>query len=82
MSISLEQLTQILAKVGISSSSEKSILIVMECLTTPPKENESTYEKSCTFDEKQLVKHAIEEDNEEWRHDLKEENHAYENLIE
>ena len=66
MSISLEQLTQILAEVGISSSYEKKILTAAEILTTPPKENESTYEKSCTFDEKQLVKKEIEEDNEEW----------------
>ena len=54
MSISLEQLTQILVEVGISSSYKKKILITAESLTTPPKENESTYEKSFTFDEKKL----------------------------
>ena len=82
MSISLEQLSQILAEVGISSSYEKKILTAVESLNTPPKENESTYEKYCTFGEKQLVKQEIEEDNEEWRHDLKEENRAYESFIE
>ena len=51
MSVSLEQLTQILATYGISSSQEEHILRVVKNLTTPPKENEeSTYEEPYTFD--------------------------------
>ena len=51
MSLILEQLTQILAKVWISSSLEKDILTAAESLITPPEiDEESTYEESCTFD--------------------------------
>jgi hypothetical protein len=35
MNISLEQLTQILAEAGISSSQEEKILIAVESLITP-----------------------------------------------
>jgi hypothetical protein len=46
MSISLEQLTQILAEAGISSSLEEKILIAVESLITPPEtDNESTHEE-------------------------------------
>ena len=52
MSLSLEQLTQILAKVGISSSHEEEILTADERLITPLATNkESTFEESCKFDE-------------------------------
>ena len=45
MSLILEQLTQILTKVGISSSLEKEILTAAESLTIPPEiDEESTYE--------------------------------------
>ena len=45
MSLILEQLTQIFAKVGISSSHEEEILKAAESLITPPTMNkESTYE--------------------------------------
>jgi hypothetical protein len=74
MSISLEQLTQILAEAGISSSLEEKILIAAESLITPPEtDNESTHEE-CEQEE--------EEDNEELQHDLSETNYAYESLIE
>jgi hypothetical protein len=74
MSISLEQLTQILAKAGISSSQEEEILIAAESLITPPEtDNESTHEE---------CKQEEEEDNEELQHDVSETNYAYESLIE
>jgi hypothetical protein len=74
MSISLEQLTQILAEAGISSSQEEKILIAVESLITPPEtDNESTH-KECEQEE--------EEDNEELQHDVSETNYAYESLIE
>ena len=83
MSLSLEQFTQILAKVGISSSHEEEILKVDERLITPPAMNkESTYEESCTYDDKQSCKQVIEEDHEELQHDLMNENYAYEIPIE
>ena len=67
MSISLEQLTQILAKVGISSYHEEEILTVVESLITPPPTNENSY----------ASKQEIKEDNEELQHDLSEVNCAY-----
>jgi hypothetical protein len=83
MSVSLEQLTQILAKVGISSSHKEEILTAVEGLITPPTTNdESTYEALCTSDDEQLYKQEIKEDNEELRHDLRSENYAYESIIE
>ena len=45
MHISAEQLTQILATTGISSSQEEHIFTTIKNLTTPPEENEeSTFE--------------------------------------
>ena len=83
MSVSLEQLTQILAKVGISSSHKEDILTTTEGLITPPTTNEeSTYEEACIFNDEQSCEQEIEEDNEELRHDLRSENYAYENIIE
>ena len=50
MSLSLEQLTQILAKVGISSSIEEEILTVAESLITAPEiDEELAYKESYTF---------------------------------
>jgi hypothetical protein len=75
MSLSLEQLTQILAKVGISSSHEEEILTTTTSLITPPTTNEeSIFEGSYTFNEEQLCEQEIQEDNEELQHDLKEGN--------
>ena len=66
MSLILEQLTQILAKVGISSSLEEEILTAAESLITPlAMDKESTYEKSCTSDDRQSCGHEIKEDHEE-----------------
>ena len=47
MSINLEQLTQILAKVGISSSQEEWILIAVKDVITPP----DTNKEELTFEE-------------------------------
>jgi hypothetical protein len=83
MSISLEQLTQILAKVRISSSLEEEILTAAESLITPPEANdETTYKELCTSDDEQSCEQEIEEDNKELRHDLRSENYAYESIIE
>ena len=83
MSLSLEQLTQILAKVGISSSHEEEILKVAESLITPPTTNkESTYEESCTSEDEQSCEQEIEEDHEELQHDLRSEKYAYKIPIE
>ena len=83
MSISLEQLAQILANVRISSSLEEEILTATKSLTTPPEENnELTFEESCISDDEQLFQQEIEEDEEKLQHDLNQsENHAYESLI-
>ena len=63
MSISLEQLTQILAEAGISSSQEEEILIVAKIFTTPPKvKEESTFEELCTSYEEELCEKKIEKD--------------------
>ena len=83
MSLSLEQLTQILAKVGIFSSLEEEILTAAESLITPPRiDEELAYKKSYTFDGEQSCKKEIEEDHEELQHDLRSENYAYESPIE
>jgi hypothetical protein len=83
MSLILEQLTQILAKVRISSSLEEEILTTTESLITPLEANEeSTYEESCIFNEEQLGEQEVEEDNKELQHDLSKKNCAYESLIE
>ena len=60
MSISLEQLTQILAKAGISSSQEEEILIVAKRFTTPPE----VKEELCTSYQEQLCEKMIEKDEE------------------
>ena len=62
MRISLEWLTQILAKVGISSSQEEGILIAVKDVTTPPEadKEESTFEESCIIDEEHLFELDIE----------------------
>ena len=83
MSLSLEQLTQILAKVGISSSLKGEILTAAESLITPPTTNkESTFKKSCTFGGEQTCEQEIEEDHEELQHELRSENYAYKIPIE
>jgi hypothetical protein len=83
MSVSLEQLTQILAKVKISSSHKEEILTAVEGLIPPPTTNdETTYKELYTSDDEQSCEQEIEEDNEELRHDLRSENYAYENIIE
>ena len=65
MSLSLEQHTQILAKVGISSSLEEEILTAAESLITPlTMDKESTYEESCTSDDEKSCEQEIEEDHE------------------
>jgi hypothetical protein len=70
MSVSLEQLAQILAKAGISSSQEEEILTTAQSLNTPPETNEES------------TSEELEEDNEELQHDLSEGNYAYESYIE
>ena len=83
MSLILEQLTQILAKVGISSSLEKEILTAAESLITPPEtDEESTYEESYTFDGEPSCEQEVKEDNNEFHHDLRNENYAYKSPIE
>ena len=83
MSLILEQLTQILAKVGISSSLEEENLIAADSLITPPKiDEESTYKESYTSEDEQSCEQEIEEDHEELQHDLRSENYAYESPIE
>ena len=56
MNISLEQLTQILAKVRISSSHEEEILIVVKDVSTPPHTNkeESIFEEARISDEEHM----------------------------
>ena len=84
MSISLDQLTQILAEAGISSSKEEEILIAAKIFTTPPEvEEESTFEELSTSDEEQLCEQKVEEDEEGISSDQNEEvDHAYESRIE
>ena len=74
MNISLEQLNQILAEAGISSSQEEKILIAIESLITPPETDDESTHKECEQEE--------EEDNEELQHDVSETNYTYESLIE
>ena len=80
MCISLDQLTQILAKVGISSSQEKEILTAVKDEVTPPEANkeESTIEESCISDEEHLFELKIEEDEE----GISGDHHANESYIE
>ena len=66
MSLILEQITQILTKLGISSSHEEEILTAAESLNTPSETNkESASEDSCIFDDEQSFKQEIEEDDKE-----------------
>ena len=66
MSISLDQLSQLLAEVGISSSQEKEILIEAKRFITPLEvKEESTFEELCTSYEEQLCEKEIEND-EKW----------------
>ena len=82
MNLILEQLTQILAKVRISSSLEEEILTVAGSLITPLEANEeSTYEESCIFNKEQLGKQEIMEDNEDLQHNLSDEQCAYKSLL-
>ena len=66
MSICLQKLTQIIAKIGISSSLEEEILTAVKDEITPPKENkeESIVEESCISNEEHLFELEIEEDEE------------------
>ena len=83
MNLSLEQLTQILAKVGVSSSLEEEILTASESWFTPLETNEeSTYEEPCIFNEEPLGLQEVKEDSEELQHDLIKTNYTYESLIE
>jgi hypothetical protein len=74
MNISLEQLAQILAEAGVSSSQEEKILIAVESLITPPETDDESIHKECEQEK--------EEDNEELQHDVSETNYTYESLIE
>ena len=67
MSVSLDQLTQILAKVRISYSHEEEILILVKDVITPPEANkeESTFEELCISEGEHLFELEIEEDEEE-----------------
>ena len=66
MSISLEKLTQILAKSGISSSQEEEILIAAKDVITPPDTNkeELEFEESCRSDEEHMFELEIEREEE------------------
>ena len=66
MSISLENLTLILEKSGISSSQEEEILIAVRDEITPLEANKekSAFEESCILDEEHLFELDIEEDEE------------------
>jgi predicted methyltransferase len=83
MSVILELLTQILVKVGISSSQEEEILTTIKDSNTPPATNEdSRSEDSYALDDEQTFEQEIEEDEEELQQDLSEEKCAYESIIE
>ena len=66
MSISLEKLTQILAKIRISSSLEEEILTAVKDEITPREANkeQSTFEESYISDEEHMFELEIEEDEE------------------
>lgn len=84
MSVSLEHLTQILAKVGISSSQEEEILTAIKGLNAPPEAKEELIiEESCASDDEQLFEQKIEGNEEGVSGELnKEEHHAYKSCIE
>ena len=63
MSISLEQLTQILAKSRISSSKEEEIFTTVKDLTTLLEANEElVFKESYTSEWEQLFEQEVEED--------------------
>ena len=79
MSISLDQLSQLLVDAGISSSQENEILIAAKRFTTPPEvKEELTFEESCISEEEHLFKLEIEREEEEISGDY----HAIESCIE
>ena len=79
MSVSLELLTEILAKVGISSSQEEEILTAIKNATTPPEEKEElTTEELYTSDKEQ----AGEKENEEDEEGISGDHHANKSYIE
>ena len=86
MSVSLELLTEILAKAGMSSSQKEEILIAIKDATTPPEAKEKlTSEEFYTTDNEQACKQKIAEDEEgiSGEFDQNEEvDHAYESCIE
>jgi len=84
MSVCLEQLAQILAKVGISSSQEEEILTVIKALNAPPEAKEELIvEESCVSDDEKLFEQKIEEDEEGVSGELNpKEHHVYESCIE
>ena len=81
--VSLEQLTQILANDGVSSSQEEEILTATRSLTPPPEvKEESTFEESCISDGEQLLEQEIADDREEVLGELNQDkNHTYEIFI-
>ena len=65
MSISLDQLSQLLAEAGISSSQRKEILIAAKFFTTPPEvKEELTFKESCISDEEHMFELEIEREKE------------------
>ena len=65
MSISLYQLSQLLAEARISSSQDKEILIAAKRFTTPPEvKEELTFEESWISKEEHLFKLEIEREEE------------------
>ena len=68
MSISLDQLSQLLVEAGISisPSQEKEILISAKRLTTPPEvKEELTFGESCIWEEEHMFKLEIKMEEEE-----------------
>ena len=65
MSISLDQLSQLLAEAWISSSQKKEVLIEAKRFTTPPElKEELTFEESCISEEEHLFELEIEREEE------------------
>ena len=65
MSISLDQLSQLLAEAGISSSQENEILRAAKIFTTPLEvKEELTFEGSCISNEEHLFKLETEREEE------------------
>ena len=83
MNFILKLLTQILVAVGIFSSQEEEILTRIKDSNTPPEIIEDpTSKDSYASDDEKLIEKEIEEDEEKLQHDLSEEQHTYEILIE